>query len=159
MTWLPQKWWIYISFWWIHFYLSRLECFFSGEKLTSYVCWSPFLCSLLSTFPNYFLVFFKLFYSLLRKGWWYTSSIIDNNIRMCLATYTHPITNFLAIFSVAPSSSTVLSHCVSLNLFSWIPFLFFETFLFINSISLSFGPWAIESSVSPFILLPNFWFL
>ena len=40
-------------------------------------------------FLNYFLSIFKLFDSLLRKGWWYTSSIIDNNniIRMYLSSY------------------------------------------------------------------------
>ena len=98
------------------------------------------------------MVYFKLFYSLLRKGWWYTSSIIDSNTRMCLATYNHPSYNFLAIFSDAPSSSTVISRCVALNFFCWISFLFFGTFLLINSIYLSFEPWAVESSVSPSIL-------
>ena len=130
--------------------------FFSGWKLASYVYWS-FFCSLLSTFQNYFLVYFKLFYSVLRKGWRYTSSIINNNnIRMCLATYTHPIPNFQAIFSDAPSSSTVLSYCVSLNFFCWIPFLFLETFLLINPISLCLLSFEQLNPVSPSILFPIF---
>ena len=129
------------------------KSFFSGEKLASYVYWSFFFCSLLSTFLKYLLVYFKLLYSLLREGWWYTLSI--NNIRMCLATYTHPVPNFVAIFSDARSSSAVLSHCLSLNFFCWISFLFLETFLLTSSISLSFEPWAVESCVT-FHLVSDF---
>ena len=78
---------------------------------------------------TYILSNFKLFDSLLKKDWWYTSSIIDNN----LASYTHPNhqLSLLAIFSDETSfSATVLillSHCLSLTFFFSIsvPFLFF----------------------------------
>ena len=65
------------------FFFSRKSCW------TSYMC--LLFCSLFSIFLNYFLSNFKLFDSLLRIGWWYTSSIIDNNIRMHLTSYTHII--------------------------------------------------------------------
>ena len=82
---------------------------------------------------TYILSNFKLFDSLLKKGWWYTSSIIgNNNIRMHLASYTHPNhqLSLPAIFSNETSfSATVLillSHCVcqSLSSFEYL-FLFF----------------------------------
>ena len=104
-----------------------------------------FINSLISTFLNYFLSYFKLFYSLLRKGWWYTSSIINNNnIRMCLATYTHPTLSYLAIFSYAPSFSTVLSHYVSLSFFLLNTFSFswdFSTYQLNFSVFWAWSSW------------------
>ena len=96
-------------------------------------------CWFLRTFVNYFLSNFKWFDNLLRKGWWYTSFIIDNNnIRMYLGRYTYP-----KFFS--NSTNISFTYCI-------IPYLFLETFLLISSISLSFEPWTVESSVWPFIL-------
>ena len=76
---------------------------------------------------------------------------------MYLTSYSYPSqpstsSDELAISSDETSSSAtvliLLSRCVSLNFFFWIPFLFLETFPLINSISLSFEPWTVKSSLS-----------
>ena len=90
---------IHISFLWIHFYLSTLEWFFSGEKLAScsYVLISLIFVIYLVSYSVYiflyfFLSNFKFFNSLLGKGRWYISSVtIVISLEMCLATHTYSL--------------------------------------------------------------------
>ena len=122
-----RKWWISISFWQI-FPSFQTRLFFLGEKLAELAI----RIDLLLLFMTYILSNFKLFDSLLKKDWWYISSIIDNN----LASYTHPNhqLSLLAIFSDETSFSAtiliLLSHCVchSLSSFQYL-FLFFFFFI------------------------------
>ena len=101
---------IHISFLWIHFYRSRLECFFSGEKLASYsyvLIYLIFVHYLVSysayIFLYFFLSNFKLFDSLLRKGRWYISSVtIVISLEMYLATHTYNLVhNILELYNVS----------------------------------------------------------
>ena len=76
--------------------------------------------------------------------------------------YTHP-NHQLAILSDDTSTSAtglvLLSHCVSLSFFLWIPFPFIKTFLLINKMYLSFEAWTVECHLPSCLVFPNLWFL
>ena len=118
---------------------------------------------------------FKLFDSLLRKGSWYASSIINNNINwiwleLPIAIFSDNVTSFSATILV------LLSHFVSINFFFWRSFFSFFFFFFcfpgLFHLSARFlslfwhvslaQSWILESSVSPsvfFLFLNSCFFL
>lgn len=64
---------------WIHFFFLK-SLFKQGQKHSDLLVFCWLLSHLLRYFrESYFLNYLKLLDSLLRKGWWCTSSIISNN--------------------------------------------------------------------------------
>ena len=88
---------------------------------------------------------FKLFDRLLRKGSWYASSIINNNINwiwleLPIAIFSDNVTSFSATILV------LLSHFVSINFFFWRSF--FSFFFLFFSFSLDFFTYQLDFCLS-----------
>ena len=72
---------------------------------------------------NYFSNKFKLFDSLLKKGWWYTSSIIDNNIIYLMASSP----GYNSIFWLLMTQQYKITFTLwSINFLCWTLFLLFS---------------------------------
>ena len=115
-----------------------------------------------SIFLNYF---FKLFDSLFRKDWWYTSSttIISSE---CIAiwlgkSHLFSISWWDKLFSNSSNITFSLrtNQFHLLNTFSFTFLLSARLFFLLTQISLSPEYWTVEFSVSPSVLFRRFWFL